>query len=55
MEWLGELWRRLRFLFDRRGFEAGIEDELQFHLEMKQAEQHARGLPIKEARSTARR
>ena len=48
MEWLGELWRRLRFLFDRREFEAGIEDELQFHLEMKQAEH-------RQSQNTARR
>jgi predicted permease len=48
MEWLGELWRRLRFLFDRREFEAGLEDELQFHLEMKQAEHQ-------QSQNTARR
>ena len=55
MEWLGELWRRLRFLFDRREFEDGIEDKLRLHMEMKQAEHQRLGLPMKEAQSTARR
>lgn len=55
MEWLGELWRRVMFLFHRRQFEIDIEDELQFHLEMKQAEHRDAGLPPEKVRCTASR
>jgi putative ABC transport system permease protein len=37
MEWLGELWRRLLFLFHRNRFESDLEEEMRFHLEMKGA------------------
>lgn len=35
MEFLNELWRRLLFLFRRRQFESELEEEMQFHLDMK--------------------
>ncbi len=38
MEWLGELWRRLMFPLRRRQFERDLEEEMQFHLEMKARE-----------------
>ena len=41
MEWLGELWRRLLFLFRRRQFDCDLEDEMRFHLDMKAAESGA--------------
>jgi predicted permease len=55
MEGLAELWRRIRYLFRRAEFEAGLEDELQFHLEMKQAAHRERGLTSEEARAKALR
>jgi predicted permease len=55
MEWLGELWRRTIFLFRRRQFDAGLEEELRFHLEMKQAEHLKDGMPPEEARTAALR
>ncbi|MBV9771362.1 MAG: ABC transporter permease, partial [Bryobacterales bacterium] len=55
MEWLGELWRRIIFLFHRRRFDADLEEELQFHLEMKQAQYQERGTPEQEARYAALR
>ena len=45
---------RLRTLFDSRGADRDLEDELQFHLEQAQAEQEARGLPAHEAQRAAR-
>jgi predicted permease len=30
-----ELWRRLRFLMDRRRFESDLDEEMRFHLDMK--------------------
>lgn len=33
----GELWRRLLFLFRKRQFDSELEEEMHFHLEMKQA------------------
>jgi len=38
MEWLGELWRRLLFLFRRRQFDRDLEEEMRFHLDMQAAE-----------------
>src|SRR5215813_2638462 len=34
MEVLGEVWRRLLFLFRRRQFDRDLEEEMRFHLEM---------------------
>ena len=48
------LWRRyLRFL--RPDIAADVDDELRFHLEMREAEYRARGMSPDEARATARR
>ena len=55
MEWLAELWRRAKHIFHRSEFEADLEDELRFHLEMKQAEHRERGLTAEEARAAALR
>jgi predicted permease len=35
MGWLAEMWRRLQFLAQRRGFERDLEEEMQFHLDRK--------------------
>ena len=53
MDWIGELWRRVTFLFHRRQFDADIEDELRFHLEMKQAQHQGTGMAPEEARTRA--
>jgi ABC-type lipoprotein release transport system permease subunit len=37
---MSELWRKLRFLFQRRRFESELEQELRFHFEMP-AQEHA--------------
>jgi len=37
MEWLGEFWRRLLFLFRHRQFDRDLEEEMRFHVEMKAA------------------
>jgi len=50
MERLGELWRRLLFLFRKRRFDRELEEEMHFHLEMKQA-----AAETDEARFAARR
>jgi len=38
MERLGELWRRLLFLFRGGQFDRDLEEEMRFHLEMRSAE-----------------
>jgi hypothetical protein len=35
MQWLGEVWRRLLFLFRRRRFDRDLEEEMRFHMDMK--------------------
>ena len=41
MDWFGEFWRRLLFLFRRQQFDRDLEEEMRFHLEMKAAESGA--------------
>jgi predicted permease len=36
MPGIGEIWRRLLFLFHKRRFDRELEEEMRFHLEMKQ-------------------
>jgi putative ABC transport system permease protein len=38
MGWLGELWRKLAFLFRRKQFESDLHEEMRFHLERKAAD-----------------
>ena len=35
MDWLGEWWRKLLFLFRRQQFDRDLEEEMRFHLDMK--------------------
>ena len=32
---MGELWRRLSYLFHRRAFDRDLDEEMRFHLELK--------------------
>ncbi len=49
------LFRRLRALLTRRRFDADVEEEIRFHLEMEAAKQQARGLAPAAATSEASR
>jgi predicted permease len=53
--WLQRVVFRLRTLFDRRGVEREIADELRFHLEMEASAQRRRGLDADAARTEAAR
>src|SRR5690349_9739679 len=50
-----DLLRRISYLFRRRRFDAGLDDELQFHLEARAGELEADGLTRAAARAQARR
>ena len=52
---MNELWRRLRVLFRRDGFDRELEEEMQFHLEMQAEENREAGMREDEARYAARR
>ena len=54
-EWLSQLRLKLRALLLRRRLDQALEDELQFHLAMREAHLQSEGLPPAEARSAARR
>ena len=54
-EWLTAFRLRIRALFKRRQLERDLEDELSFHLAMREAKQAASGLANDEARIAARR
>lgn len=51
----GAFYRRVRALFRRRQLERDLDDELAFHLAMRQADLAARGLPPDEARAATLR
>ena len=50
-----EFWRRLRFLVRRSRFDRDLEEEMQFHLAMKENERREAGVGPEEARYAARR
>jgi hypothetical protein len=53
MESLGTLWRRLQGLI--RGSDRDLDDELAFHLAMREAKNHAADVPADEAQAAAKR
>ncbi len=53
--WLHSLWLRLRAVRERRRLERDLEDELAFHLAMKEEQARAVGADEGEARQAARR
>ncbi|HEY6937631.1 MAG TPA: ABC transporter permease [Terriglobales bacterium] len=55
MERLGELWRRVKFIFRRGKFQQDLQEEMQFHLEMKARALREAGVAPGEARATAQR
>lgn len=55
MKWLVEFARRLQTLLHRRQFDADLEEEMRLHLELRQQEQLASGVPADEAQAAARR
>jgi putative ABC transport system permease protein len=50
-----QLWRRLLFYFRGERFDRELEDEMRFHLQMKEEENLSRGMAPEEARLAARR
>jgi putative ABC transport system permease protein len=52
---LSQLWRRLLFYIRRDRFDRELEEELRFHLEMKEEENLEAGISPEEARYAARR
>jgi predicted permease len=55
MEWTDELWRRFRFFSHRAEASQELEDEIQFHLAMKAAKNHASGMEEHAAERAAHR
>jgi len=54
-EWLSKTWLRLSTLFQRRQLDRDLEDELAFHLAMREGKNREAGLDATEARYAARR
>jgi hypothetical protein len=52
---IGEIWRRLRFLFQGDRLEQDLDDELGLHRELLAAKLRQHGLPEEEAEYAARR
>lgn len=55
MEWIKELARRTAYLFHRKGFDADLEEEMKFHIEMKAASYRDAGMEKQSAHYAARR
>jgi len=53
MEWIGEIWRRLRALVRRRQNDRDLEEEMRLHVELRAEEQIKTGVAPDDARSTA--
>ena len=53
-EWIVSVWRRGRALWRRRQLERDVEDEVRFHLDLREADYRARGLDRDESRRAAR-
>ncbi len=53
--WLGEIWRRLRFLFGWARFEDDLAEEMRLHMELRVEEKRAAGMSEREARASAQR
>ena len=54
-EWMTQLWLRAKALWRRGRLNRDLEDEMQFHLDMRAAKYAAEGMEPSEARLTARR
>jgi len=55
MEGVGELWRRLLFRLQERRMDRELQQEMQFHLEMKERKNQDAGMAARDARYAARR
>jgi hypothetical protein len=55
MGWIGSVYRRLLLLIRRRQLKRDLDDELTFHLAMREAEYRQAGMTPEEARVAARR
>ncbi|HKP86987.1 MAG TPA: ABC transporter permease, partial [Blastocatellia bacterium] len=55
LDLLVQLWRRLLFYLRGERFDRELEEEMRFHLRMKEEENLSRGMPPEEARLAARR
>ena len=53
MEWIGEIWRRLRALVRSRQNDRELEEEMRLHVELRAEEQMKTGVAPDDARSTA--
>src|SRR5438105_13150077 len=54
-DWLGELWRRLRFLINRRQFERDLDEEMRLHKQLRQEKYQTAGIDYDSARHQAQR
>src|SRR5215469_6693642 len=53
MEWLAGIWRRFRAMI--RSSDLDLEDELAFHLAMREAKSRAADVPVDEAQAAAKK
>jgi hypothetical protein len=54
-EWIVAIWLRIKAVFHRRKLDRDLDDELQFHLAMREQRLQEHGVPVEEARYAARR
>ncbi len=54
-EWMTAIWLRIKTLFRRQQLDRDLDDELQFHLAMREQRLTEQGMPAEEARYAARR
>ena len=49
-DWLRELWRRFRFLFNRQQFESDLDEEMRLHRQLREQEYRSFGIDQDTAR-----
>jgi len=55
MDWIGELWRSLRFIVSRQQFERDLDEEMRLHTELRQQEHRNMGIDQDSAQYKAQR
>src|SRR2546426_6025995 len=55
MDWIGELWRSLRFIVSRQQFERDLDEEMRLHTELRQQEHQNMGIDQDSAQYKAQR
>ncbi|HUE23101.1 MAG TPA: permease prefix domain 1-containing protein, partial [Bryobacteraceae bacterium] len=55
MQWIGELWRQVRYRLSGARFDDDLAEEMRLHVDLRAADKQAKGLAPDAAQAAARR